>query len=76
MIYKVIKNIPSQIEGEESKVMELEVDDLVAFDKQTIEFKGLFKSISQNNVAEFDNADITLFPESGRVIVSISKFEN
>ena len=71
MIYKVIKTIPSQNEGEESKVVELEVNDLVAFDKQTTEFKDLFKSISQNDVAEFDNADITLFPESGRVIVSI-----
>ncbi|MDR2954403.1 MAG: hypothetical protein LBV43_04915 [Prevotella sp.] len=70
MIYKLIKTIDSQMKGEDCKIITLEVDDLIPFNQQTDEFKDLFKSISQNNIAEFDNAIIVLFPESGRVIIS------
>lgn len=70
MIYKLIKTIDPQMEGEDCKIITLEVDDLIPFHRQTDEFKDLFKSISQNNIAEFDNVDVVLFSESGRVIIS------
>lgn len=75
MIYKIIKTIPAQVEGEDSETVELVVDDLISFNDQSAEFKALFKSISQNDMAEFDNAEVILFPESGRVIIS-KKQEN
>lgn len=70
MIYKIIKTIPAQVEGEDSETVELVVDDLISFNDQSAEFKALFKSINQNDMAEFDNAEVILFPESGRVIIS------
>jgi hypothetical protein len=70
MIYELIKTVDPQTEGQENKVIVLEVDDLIPFNKQTNEFKDLFKSIAQDNMAEFDNANVVLFPESGRVIIS------
>ncbi|MFV0419328.1 MAG: hypothetical protein ACK5KT_11430 [Dysgonomonas sp.] len=70
MIYKITKTIPAETEGVDSNLIELEVDDLVPFSSQPTEFKTLFSSISQNNIAAFDNVDIILFPESDRVIIS------
>lgn len=70
MIYKITKTIPAQVEGEDNNTIELEVNDLIPFNRQPIEFRTLFSSISQNNIAEFDNTDVILFPESNRVIIS------
>lgn len=75
MIYKIIKTSPAQAEGEDNKTIELEINDLIPFNGQSSDFKDLFNSINQNNIAEFDNADVILFPESGRVIIS-KKQEN
>lgn len=70
MIYKITKTIPAETEEGDSNIIELEVDDLVPFNRQPAEFRTLFSSISQNNIAGFDKTDVILFPESGRVIIS------
>lgn len=92
MIYKVTKTLQPKIEEGESeiRIVSLEIDDNVFFDKQPEEFRQLYDSdrimetkdedgnvtgtIQKDNV-EFDNCFVEVF-ENGRVIITLKQGED
>lgn len=57
------------------------IDDLKPFDQQTKSFQRAFNAAEQQTgisviIALFDNADIMLYTESNRVIISLKEVEN
>jgi len=69
MKYEVIKTDLPEIEGDEPKVHKFKIDDMVLFTDQPKNFRKKFNELSHDGQAEFDNARVILFTESGRVII-------
>lgn len=52
------------------KIITIEVDDTVFFDRQPREFRELFNELRVGDIAEFDNYIAAYIPSTGRIIMS------